>query len=58
MDSVCIVTYEVIHYDMVINTGYGNSPIICPLKLLYKNITEHITITIENYSGITGKYRQ
>lgn len=54
IESVSIVTYSVIQYDIVINTGHSESPIICPIKMLYKNIPEEVTIKIENLSPISG----
>lgn len=36
-------------------TGHSTLPIICPMKMLYKNIPEEIDIKIENFSPITGK---
>lgn len=54
IESVCIVTYQLIHYEIVIHTGHSDSPIICPMKMLYKNIPEQIQIKVENFSPITG----
>lgn len=56
IESVCIVTYQLIHYDIVIHTEHSDSPIICPMKMLYKNIPEEVYIKVENFSPITGNF--
>lgn len=55
VESVCIVTYQAIQYEIVINTGHSDSPIVCPMKIMYRNIIEQVVVKIENFSPITGK---
>lgn len=54
VESVCLVTYQVIKYEIILTTEHSNFPIACPSKMLYKNIPEKITIKLENASPITG----
>ncbi|VEN53979.1 unnamed protein product [Callosobruchus maculatus] len=54
IEGVCIVTYEIIDYDIVITAGNPSNPILCPLKLMYVDIPIEMKFTIENRSPITG----
>ncbi|KAG5866401.1 hypothetical protein JTB14_025991 [Gonioctena quinquepunctata] len=54
VESICIVTYEVIDYDIVINTGNATGPILCPLKLIYVGVPIEMSFAIENRSPIPG----
>ncbi|CAH1969264.1 unnamed protein product [Acanthoscelides obtectus] len=54
VEGICIVTYEVIEYDIVVKTGSSANPIICPMKLMYVDIPTQIKFTVENRSPITA----
>ncbi|XP_074041230.1 deleted in lung and esophageal cancer protein 1 isoform X2 [Leptinotarsa decemlineata] len=54
IESICVVTYEIIDYDIAINTGQTTAPILCPLKLIHVGVPIEMFFTIENRSPITG----
>nr|CAI5824907.1 unnamed protein product [Callosobruchus analis] len=54
IEGVCIVTYEIIEYDIVVTTGNSTNPILCPLNLMYLDIPIQMKFTIENRSPIIG----
>lgn len=54
IESICIVTYEIINYDITINGS--DNPVLCPMKLMYTGVPCTLTIIVENHSPITGNY--
>ncbi|CAH1156241.1 unnamed protein product [Phaedon cochleariae] len=56
IQSICIITYEIIDYDIVINTGHSTGPILCPLNLLYVDVPVELEFKIENHSPIAGGF--
>ncbi|KAJ8984912.1 hypothetical protein NQ317_012158 [Molorchus minor] len=53
-EAICIVVYEIINFDIVIDTGHTKYPILCPLKLMHVGVPTTLTFTVENFSPITG----
>lgn len=52
--SICLVTYEVIELDIVIQTGQSTEPILCPMQMLYSGVPVTVSFKIHNYSLISG----
>lgn len=52
--SICLVTYEVIELDIVIQTGQSREPILCPMQMLYSGVPVTVSFKIHNYSLISG----
>lgn len=52
--SICLVTYEVIELDIVIQTGQSKEPILCPMQMLYSEVPVTVSFKIHNYSLISG----
>lgn len=54
IESICIVTYEIINYDITINGS--DIPVLCPMKMMYTGVPHTLTVFVENHSPITGNY--
>lgn len=54
IEHVTVVIYEIIDYDISIQTGHSTSPILCPLQLAYVGIPIMMQFYIVNNSPITG----
>ncbi|KAJ8918572.1 hypothetical protein NQ315_013077, partial [Exocentrus adspersus] len=54
-ESLCIVTYEIINYEVTVN-GRSEGLALCPMKILYTGIPETITVRLENHSPIRGVF--
>lgn len=56
IQDVCIVTYEVINFDIVINTKHSKHamPALMPMHIMYRGVPTQLKFSIENRSLITG----
>lgn len=52
IESICIVTYAIINYDVTINGS--DNPLLCPMKILYVGVPHTLIMSIENHSPIAG----
>ncbi|KAL1490685.1 hypothetical protein ABEB36_013340 [Hypothenemus hampei] len=53
-ESICVVIYEIIKLDIVIQTGQSRGPILCPMQMLYTGVPIKISFQIHNNSLIPG----
>ncbi|XP_057667752.1 uncharacterized protein LOC130900858 isoform X2 [Diorhabda carinulata] len=57
IEDICIITYEIIKFDIQIKTRETTFPILCPLEIVYKGIPIDIQFVVENHSPIIGFFQ-